>query len=241
MPTLERDTTTIHYEVTGDGPPILMLAPGGLRASRIETWGNAPWNPIDALSEQYRVVAMDQRNTGTSFGPITAADGWDTYADDQLAVMDHLGIDRFAVCGMCIGGAFILRLLTTAPERVTSAVAMQPIGQDGNAGEFRAIFDDWRASIEPEHPEASDTDWDGCFTNLFGNDRRFWSVDDDVIGSITTPVLVLRGNDVYHPSSASEHLAATAPGATLVERWKESDDQPAARAAVDRFLAEHHG
>lgn len=239
MPTLDRDATTIRYEVTGDGPPILLLAPGGLRASRIEAWDRAPWNPIEALADRYRVVAMDQRNTGTSFGPITASDGWDTYAGDQLAVMDHLGIERFAVCGMCIGGAFICRLLTTTPERVTAAVAMQPIGRDGNVDAFRGIFDEWREAIAGDHPEAGDADWQGLYANLFGADRRLWSVDDDAVASITTPLLVLRGDDVYHPASASEFLAATAPNATLVERWKEPDDQPAARAAVDRFLAEH--
>ena len=47
---------------------------------------------------------------------------------NQVAVMDHLGIDRFAVLGMCIGGAFIMELLTEVPERITAAVALQPVG-----------------------------------------------------------------------------------------------------------------
>ena len=140
MSTVQLGPATIRYETYGDGPAVLLLAPGGLRASRIETWGNAPWNPIDALRDRFRVVAMDQRNTGTSFAPITATDGWDDYAADQLGLMDHLGIDRFAVVGMCIGGAFIAKLLVTVPERVSAAVAMQPIGLDDNRDTFDELF-----------------------------------------------------------------------------------------------------
>src|SRR5262249_19221219 len=154
VPTLQHGPATLRYEARGDGPAILFLAPGGLRASRIETWAHAPWNPVDALADRYRVVAMDQRNTGTSTAPITAADGWADYAADQLAVMDHLGIERFSVVGMCIGGAFIAELLAEVPDRIAAAVAFQPIGLDGNRDAFRAMFDQWREDIGADHPEA---------------------------------------------------------------------------------------
>jgi pimeloyl-ACP methyl ester carboxylesterase len=239
VPTLENGPVTLHYEVQGDGPPLLLLAPGGLRASRAETWSRAPWNPVEALSDRYRVVAMDQRNTGTSFGPITSDDGWATYAGDQLAVMDHLGFERFGVVGMCIGGGFIVRLIAEAPDRIDAAVLMQPIGQVANRDEFRAIFDDWRSDIAADHPEATDADWDGCWSNLFGNDNLMWTVPDSQLPTLDTSMLVLRGDDVYHPKEASEQLAAAAPNATLIEHWKDPADQPAARAAVDDFLAAH--
>jgi pimeloyl-ACP methyl ester carboxylesterase len=236
MTTLERGPVRLRYEVRGSGPPILFLAPGGLRASRVETWAGAPWNPVDALAERYTTVAMDQRNTGTSFAPINASDDWSAYAADQLAVMDHLGFDRFGVVGMCIGGSFIMELIAEVPERIAAAVAMQPIGLDDNRSAFRAMFDEWRANIGADHPEATDADWEGCWANLFGGDHRLWSVPDSAVGSITTPLLVLRGNDTYHPSSASQ-LAATAPAASLVEQWKHDEHQPAARAAVEELFA----
>jgi pimeloyl-ACP methyl ester carboxylesterase len=236
VPTLETGSVTLHYETWGAGPPVLLLAPGGLRASRIETWANAPWNPIEALSDRHHVVAMDQRNTGTSFAPITAADGWGSYAADQVAVMDHLGIERFSVLGMCIGGAFIMRLISEVPERITAAVALQPIGQVDNRSEFRAIFDEWRTGIAGDHPEATDADWEGVWSNLFGGDDLLWSVPDALLPTIDTPLLVLQGDDVYHPKEASQQLAASVPTATLIERWKDPADQPAARAAVDDFL-----
>jgi pimeloyl-ACP methyl ester carboxylesterase len=235
--TLQNGPVTLHYATRGDGPPVLLLAPGGLRASRAETWANAPWNPIDALADRFQVVAMDQRNTGTSFAPITADDGWPSYAADQLALMDHLGIERFSVMGMCIGGAFILELIAEVPDRITAAVALQPIGLVDNRDEFRAMFDAWRSDIGRDHPEASDADWDGCWSNLFGADNLLCSVPDALLPTIDTPILVLQGNDVYHPKEASQQLAAITPTATLIERWKDPADQPAARAAIDKFLA----
>jgi pimeloyl-ACP methyl ester carboxylesterase len=153
--------------------------------------------------------------------------------------MDDLGADQFGVVGMCIGGAFILELLTEAPERITAAVLMQPIGQVANRDEFRAIFDEWRSEIGADHPEATDRDWEGCWSNLFGSDNLLWSVPDSRLPAIETPMLVLQGDDVYHPKEASQHLAAVAPKATLIEHWKDPADQAAARAAVDQFLATH--
>jgi pimeloyl-ACP methyl ester carboxylesterase len=229
----------LRYETQGEGPAVLLLAPGGLRASRVETWANAPWNPIEQLADRHQVVAMDQRNTGTSFAPITANDGWADYAADQLAVMDHLGIERFSLLGMCIGGAFIAELLAEVPERITAAVALQPIGLDGNRAEFRTMFDLWREGIGGDHPEASDADWEGCWTNLFGTDHLLWSVPDAQLPTFATPTLVLQGDDAYHPRVASQRMAAEMPNATLIEAWKDPADLPAARAAVDQFLAEH--
>jgi len=239
VPTLESGSATLHYETRGTGQAVLLLAPGGLRASRIDTWANAPWNPIDTLADRHQVVAMDQRNTGTSFAPITAADGWSSYAADQLAVMDHLGIERFSVAGMCIGGSFIMELLAEVPERITAAVAFQPIGLVDNRDAFRAMFDQWRDSIGADHPEATDADWEGCWSNLFGGDDVLFSVPDSQLPALATPILVLQGDDLYHPREASRRLAATAPNASLIEAWKDPADKPVARAAVDRFLPDY--
>ena len=193
------------------------------------------------LAAAYRIVAMDQRNTGTSFAPVTARDGWGSYAADQLALMDHLGIETFAVVGMCIGGAFIMRLLEEAPERVTAAVALQPIGLDSNRNTFLGLFDAWRREVAAEHPEAGDADWDAFRSALFGADRLVWSVDDEFLPTVTHPLLVLQGNDEFHPTSVSQKLATQVPSASLVERWKDPADLPAAAAAIKDFLAGHAG
>jgi hypothetical protein len=51
---------------------------------------------------------MDQRNAGgRSRAPVTAQDGWHSYAADHIALLDHLRIDRCHLFGQCIGGSFI--------------------------------------------------------------------------------------------------------------------------------------
>jgi len=45
------------------------------------------------------------------------------------------------------------------------------------------------------------------------------------------------GSDLYHPESSSRRLVELAPNATMVEAWKESGDHPAARGAIEQFLA----
>lgn len=236
---LETPSATIRYETSGDGPAVLLLAPGGVRASCVEAWERAPWNPIEQLEEGFHIVAMDQRNCGRSTAPVTASDGWSSYMGDQLAIMDHLGADRFAVVGMCIGGAFIASLLDQVPDRVTAAVAMQPIGRHDNVGGFRQAFDDWRQAIAGDHPEATDAVWESVWSNLYGTDNLLWSVTDDRMAAMETPLLVLQGDDHFHPKVASQQLAENAPNATLIERWKGDDDVAEARAAVHAFLRSH--
>ena len=150
MPTLRRGETTIEYEVHGSGHPLLLLAPGGMR-SAISFWSRAPFNPITEFAAQYRVIAMDQRNAGGSRAQITAADGWHSYADDQLALLDELKVERCHLLGGCIGGAFALSLIERAPARVSAAVLQQPIGYSGsNRQVFYELFDGWLAELE--HP-----------------------------------------------------------------------------------------
>ena len=139
MPVFERDEIRIYYEIHGEGFPVLMIAPGGMRSS-IPMWENAPWDPIEHLAPHYRVIAMDQRNAGQSTAPIRATDGWQVYTEDQLALLDHLKVDRFHVAGMCIGGPYIMGLIQAAPERVISAVLFQSIGLSNNRHVFFRII-----------------------------------------------------------------------------------------------------
>ena len=69
MPFFERDAIRLYYESHGAGFPVLLIAPGGMR-SAVSYWETTPWNPITHLSPTYRVIAMDQRNAGSSVAPI---------------------------------------------------------------------------------------------------------------------------------------------------------------------------
>ena len=91
MAFFEHDDATIHYQVTGRGFPVLLIAPGGMH-SAFNKWNLMPWNPLASLVDNFQVIAMDQRNAGQSTAPISASDGWDTYTGDQLGLMDELGL-----------------------------------------------------------------------------------------------------------------------------------------------------
>ena len=238
MPTFENGDVSLYYEEDGSGFPLLLIAPGGMRSS-VGFWESTPWNPIEQLSGDYRVIAMDQRNAGQSSGPISGGDGWHTYRDDQLALLDHLGVDRFHVAGMCIGGPYIMGLIEASPERVASAVVFQTIGLDGNREAFHQMFDDWAAELGEAHAEVARDELSSFRANMYDPDEFLFNVGEDFVSSVETPLLVLLGNDLYHPESSSRTLARLAPNATLVEEWKEPEHHEAAKAAVASFLAEH--
>ncbi len=226
MPLFDTDDARIHYELCGDpaGEPVLLIAPGGMR-STLERWGALAWNPMTALGD-YRVIAMDQRGAGASSGAL--AEGWETYTADQLGLLDHLGAERFHALGMCIGGAYIMGLARMAPERLASAVMFQPIGLEGNRHVFHDLFDGWAAEQEADPALAARLRramWGGDF--LFNGTR-------EEAAAFPAPLFVFMGDDVYHPSSISRELAGLAPGATLVERWK--DDPRGVDSAVKGFL-----
>ena len=170
--------------------------------------------------------------------PIRATDGWRVYTEDQLALLDHLGVSRFHVAGMCIGGSYIMGLIQAAPQRVASAVLFQPIGIDGNRQAFFDMYDGWAKEQQAAHPEANAATWEAFKQNMYGADFVF-SVSRDFVKGCHTPLLVLLGNDLYHPQTTSREVASLAPNATLIERWREPEHHAAAQAAVERFLAAH--
>jgi pimeloyl-ACP methyl ester carboxylesterase len=240
VPIVERAGAGLHYAVHGSGPAVLALAPGGMRSAGA-LWERAPWDPVAELAATHSVIVMDQRNAGASSAPVTGAEGWDTYAADQLAVLDHAGVDTCAYVGMCIGGAFGLALLRAAPDRISRAALLQPIGLDGNREAFGEMFEAWSGEIAGDHPEAGPDAWTAYRHALYGGDDPLFSVRTEELAGIRAPVLVLRGNDLYHPASASQLVVDTVPGARLVERWKEPGDLPATRAALAGFLGGQDG
>ena len=237
MSIFTRGDVKLYYEEYRKGFPLLLIAPGGMR-SAVSFWDKVAWNPIADLAEHYRVIAMDQRNAGNSTAPIRETDSWHVYTEDQLALMDHLSIDRFHVAGMCIGGSYSMGLIQAAPKRVTSAVLFQPIGMHNNQQAFFDMFDGWAKEMKPQHPETSDSAFESFKKSMYGGDFLF-NVSRDFVSRCEAPLLVLLGNDQYHPQETSRDIVALAKKATLIEKWKEPENQPAAKRAVLQFLAEH--
>ncbi len=237
MAVFENGSVSLHYDIEGDGFPVLLIAPGGMRSAN-DLWGNMPWNPRVALSDDYRVIGMDQRNAGRSTGPVSAGDGWATYTADQLALLDHLGVERCHVVGMCIGGPYIMGLLTAAPERFVSAVVLQPVGIDENREALYDMFDQWVALVADQHPDMGRDDWE-AFRSRMWDGEFVLTASVEQSATCTTPMLVAMGDDLYHPSSISRQLAQAVPHATLVEDWKQGDALVAVDGTIKRFLAEH--
>ncbi len=230
------DGADIYYEVHGEGFPVLLIAPGGMR-SAVSFWENTPWNPIADLEDHFQVIAMDQRNAGQSTGPIEASHGWHTFTADQLALLDHLEVDRFHVAGMCIGGPYAFGLIAAAPERVASAVLFQTIGRDNNREIFYEMFDSWAVDLKDSFRSMSEADWQRFRGNMYDGDKRLFNVDDDFVRDCHTPLLVLCGKDLYHPESTSRVIAELAPDAQFIEEWKEGAARESARAEVLAFLS----
>src|SRR5712675_3504070 len=103
----EKGNVRIRYREVGSGFPLL-VAPGGGLNSRISNWQNAVINVMAEFKNDFRCITMDQRNAtgGESTGPIPVDDPWGAFAEDQLGLLDHLGIAKFFFMGYCIGGPF---------------------------------------------------------------------------------------------------------------------------------------
>src|SRR4029077_18867735 len=125
----EKGNVRIGYAEIGSGFPLLATPGGGLN-SRMSNWTTAVINIVEEFKNEFSVITMDQRNAtnGGSNGPVPVDNSWDAFADDQLGVMDHLGIRQFFFFGNCIGGPFAMKLMERAPQRVVAAILSQPVG-----------------------------------------------------------------------------------------------------------------
>jgi pimeloyl-ACP methyl ester carboxylesterase len=234
VPDLIRDDVALHYEVFGEGYPLLLLAPGGMR-SEIGYWQRQPFNPVAEFSAAFRVIAMDQRNAGLSRAGVRATDGWHTYAADQVALLDHLGVERCHIMGGCIGSSYCLGLIQAAPDRITAAVLQNPIGlSNGNRAEFYAMFDEWAAELQQAGRAGSD-ELAGLRENMFGGDFVF-CVTRDFVRALSTPLLVLAGADVFHPTETAREIAALAQRAELMLEWGTATAVPQTVARVRSFF-----
>jgi pimeloyl-ACP methyl ester carboxylesterase len=245
MAVLKREDAEIYFEEYGNGYPVLLLAPGGLR-SNVGMWhspADGParvWNDwTEVLASRYRVVAMDQRNAGRSRGAIAARHGWHTYAADQFALLDHLGIMRCHILGGCIGSSFCLRLCETAPQRISAAVLQNPIGLNP---EFPTYFPDgfveWCAEQRATRPDLDPAALRGFGQNMWDGDFVF-SVSRDFVKRCTVPALVLPGNDKPHPTATGLELAEILPKAEMLRDWKGPQHIEAQRRRVLAFLEAH--
>ena len=229
MPFYSRGDVRIRYEEVGSGFPLL-ATPGGGLDSIMAGWPGQVFNAMEEFKNDFRCITMDQRNAngGESSGPVQTDDPWGAFADDQLGLMDHLGIDQFLFIGYCIGGPFALKLIERAPDRVAAAVLCQPVG---HAPEFPdAMYDSgrdvWSPALRTNRPDVAMETVEAYLHNLYRVNPDFmYSVSRDFARSCQTPLLVMPDDTPTHPYEPAMDLVELAPKAQVTEYpWKESKD-----------------
>jgi len=245
MPYYEKGDVRIRYEDAGSGFPLLVTPGGGLN-SRVSNWPNAVFNAMEAFEGDFRCITMDQRNAneGESTGPLDTDDPWGAFADDQLGLMDHLGIGEFAYMGYCIGGCFAGKLIERAPERVATAVFCQTVGHwpDDPDVMYRSGRDVWAPELLGRRPDLDQDTIDAYLHALYRVNPDFlYSVPRDLIRACDTPILVLPDDVPAHPLQSSIDVASLAPNAEItVFPWTDPPELKARTIErVRSFLRTH--
>ncbi len=115
---IERDGVHVHYEVYGEGAETLLFLPAFPIVHARKWKGQLPY-----FSRHYRCIAFDPRGNGKSARPeAVAAYRLDEYADDALAVLDAVGVERAIVVGLSLGAMLAAVLAAQHPDRVRAAV-----------------------------------------------------------------------------------------------------------------------
>jgi len=215
----QKGNVRIRYQEVGSGFPLLCTPGGGLN-SRIAGWPNAVINVMEHFKNDFRCITMDQRNAngGESTGPVPVDNPWDAFADDQLGLMDHLGIRQFVFFGNCIGGSFALKLMERAPDRVVAAVLSQPIGHRPEKPDvmYNSGLNVWAPEFRKRQPDVSMETIERYLHNLYRVRPDFvYSVSRDFVRNCETPMLVLPDDSDAHAYQTSVDVASLAPNAEV--------------------------
>ena len=124
MPRLSRPQCELYYEETGEGPAIVFAhGAGGNHLS----W----WQQVPVFRSAYRCVSFDHRGWGQSI-EAPGGPGPNGFADDLIALLDELGIERAALVAQSMGGWTCLAAAVQHPERVAALVMADTLGGLGN-------------------------------------------------------------------------------------------------------------
>lgn len=118
MPTANLDDVSIHYEIHGDGPPLVLAHCLG---GNLELWRDQ----IPALAARHRLVVWDCRGHGRSSAPRERTQyGVRRSAQDLAGLLDHLGIERAHIGGLSMGGGISACFALLFAQRVDRLLIM---------------------------------------------------------------------------------------------------------------------
>jgi pimeloyl-ACP methyl ester carboxylesterase len=135
MPNATINDIRIHYERGGTGPLLVLLHGIG---SSARSWQHQ----LQALADEYDVVAWDMRGYGSSSDPTRPYSMADA-ADDLAGLLDHLGFDQAHIGGLSMGGVLALEFYGKYPNRVRSLILA-----DTNAGQAAVSEDERQRLLE---------------------------------------------------------------------------------------------
>lgn len=128
----------LRYLDVGQGPPVVLIH--GLAGD------HSAWQAqVEALRDNYRVIAFDNRGAGASTQidePLSTAD----LADDTLQLMDYLGVEGAHVVGRSMGGAVAQHMALKAPQRVLSLALCASFARLDPLG--RRVLSNMREALE---------------------------------------------------------------------------------------------
>ncbi|MDQ0190126.1 alpha/beta hydrolase [Alicyclobacillus cycloheptanicus] len=114
MPYLSSGGVRLHYEVRGQGVPILFIHPPVLSSTCFAL-------QTAALSKTFKTITFDIRGHGRSQASPTPLT-YDLIVSDMQAVLNAAGEDRAFLCGYSMGGSIALEFLLQCPERAQGAI-----------------------------------------------------------------------------------------------------------------------
>ena len=246
MPFYERGPNRIYYEEVGSGFPLLIIPGGGLNSTVASLQRSVPFNPMETYKDDFRCIAADLRNAngGQSTGPLEIDRPWDAHSDDQLGLMDHLGIKEFLVMGFCIGGPLIHNLLRLAQDRIVAAALMQPSGFRAETPDifYQNNITGWGPPLCEQRPEITMDMVHDFLTSMYTDRADFvFTVSRDFVRALQTPLLIAPDDVPAHPYECAMEVANLAPNSEVtIYPWKDSPahiDEVVAHA--QRFLKTH--
>ncbi len=105
----------INYVVSGEGEAIVLI--------HGHPFDHTMWQPqIDVFSGKYKVIVPDLRGYGKTSMPASGENAFEDYATDIIHLLDVLGVDRFHVGGLSMGGQLAMETYRQVPSRVKSLI-----------------------------------------------------------------------------------------------------------------------
>jgi pimeloyl-ACP methyl ester carboxylesterase len=228
----------LYYEVTGEGPPLVLIHAGVANLRQ--------WDPqVPAFAERYRVIRYDTRGWGQSESEHVEF----TNRDDLAAVLDHFGAPSARILATSRSGSIALDFTVTHPDRVDALIVVA-----GGVGGFDANLPAEQRVAAEALEKASEEAWNAKdWVRLADLETRYWvdgpgqptdRVDPDLratvhswilttyqaekeeaipqpldppaasrLAEVTMPLMVVIGDlDDTHTNAACRFLAESVPG-----------------------------